>query len=401
MKKTITAADILLPGLNVGEDWTKWAVIACDQHTSEPEYWKRASALAGDNPSSLNLVLPEIYLSAADEKIKSIKSYSCLYLKEVFVSYGDCLMYIERKIPDGRIRKGIIAALDLEDYDYSPDAKTAVRATEGTVLSHIPARVRIRENSFIELPHVMLLYNDSAFTADKIIENHRGTLKSAYDFDLMLGGGSIAGYFTGEKCKEELLSYFNEISDRESLAFAVGDGNHSLASAKALWENEKKAKGEGANPLLRYALVELVNIHSPALDFRPIHRLISGKPAEDFLCFAKKIAGKKPFLAKCVSGGKEFNIPLPDAPGIMVNAVQILSDAFIKENPDCEIDYIHGDDTLMRLSGEDNAIGIFCDTIEKESLFNSVKVGGPLPRKSFSMGEAAEKRYYIEARKIR
>lgn len=413
MEKTrniaFSKADILLPK---EADMKKWAVIACDQFTSEPEYWAAAAAEAGDAPSALSLVLPEAGLAAddVDSRIESINAAMDRYLAEgLFREYKDSLFYLERVQSDGRLRRGIIGKIDLECYDYTPGSKSLIRATEGTVLERIPPRVRVRRNASLELPHVMLLIDDPLKT---VIEPLTGSCCDLlYDFDLMLGGGHAKAWRLSEEQAEAVLDALEKLrgAAADPLLFAVGDGNHSLATAKACYEELKARIGEAAarECPARYALAEVVNLHDDALDFEPIHRVLFGvEPravAEAFLEYypGAYIGSGAGHSMPCFSAEGEFTLTVP-APKAQLAAgtLQAFLDAYI-EKTGCSIDYVHGDEEAKSLGRQPGNLAILLPAMKKSELFPTVINDGVLPRKTFSMGHARDKRYYIEARKIR
>ncbi len=385
--------DILLPK---DIDYTRWSVVACDQFTSQPEYWEEAEKIAGDSPSTLNLVYPEAFLSEGDARIEKINGFMKDYTdRGYFTEYKNTLFYIERYLSGGRVRRGLIGAVDLDAYDFSKGSKSGVRATEGTVLERIPPRVKIRENAPLELPHVMLLTDDAE---DKILSSVKCGEK-LYDFELMLGGGRIAGWIVSNV--DEVLEVISEYekSAADGLAYAVGDGNHSLATAKTCWENIKSSFPDSP---ARYCLIELENIHDKALEFEPIHRVV-------FKCDPEKLINdfKAELNAsdidnggqhiKYVYGGKQGDLYIKDAPSALeVGTLQ----KFLDEH-EAETDYIHGEDVVCSLASKENTCGFLLPKPGKSDLFASVIADGALPRKTFSMGEACEKRYYIEAKKIK
>jgi len=302
-----SAADILLPNFEHTKGET-WAVVACDQFTSEPEYWQKAEALVGDAPSALRLILPEAYLEETEARVPIINRTMREYLDGVLTEHKSSMIYLERTQSDGKVRRGLIGKIDLEAYDYKKGASSAVRATEGTVTERIPPRVAIRRDAVLELPHVMVLIDDEDKTVIEPLAAHKGELRGAYDFDLMLGGGHVSARFLGERDMARVISALEALADpalvqrkygvdSESLVFAVGDGNHSLASAKAAYEEVKAAIGEKAaseHPA-RYALVELVNLHDEALEFEPIYRVLFGVSPEEVMteleAYAKSLSG--------------------------------------------------------------------------------------------------------------
>lgn len=390
-------ADILLPKTGL----EKWSCVACDQFTSEPEYWRAVEEFVGDAPSAYRITLPEIFLDEpdVDARILAINNTMHSYLeRDVFAMYSDAYIYVERTLPGGGVRRGLVGCIDLEEYDYSPDSTSLVRATEGTVLSRIPPRVKIRKNAPLELPHIMVLINDPGRTVIEPLADRCGI--NLYDFNLMMGGGHLRGQLVERGAHGDITRAIAALAQGERpLVFAMGDGNHSLATAKACYEAEKARAGH-SNLLSRYALVELVNIYDEALVFEPIFRVMFGAdPAEVEAAlrgaFSFSGAANVRFISRSVSG-RFF------APGLVSGAVQDFIDNYIAAHPEVTVDYIHGEDVVRRLCAErDDTVGFIFGGIGKNELFEYVAAHGPLPRKTFSMGEAASKRYYTEARLIK
>ena len=383
------AADILLPKAN----FEKWSCVACDQFTSQPDYWEKAYAIAGDATSALNIVLPEIYLEDDVEKrIADINENMVKYIDGgVFEEYKNALIYVERTLPDGSVRRGLVGAIDLEAYDFTAGAKPMIRPTEGTVLERIPPRVKIRKDAPLELPHVMLLIDDEKRT---VIENLTSCdLPVVYDFDLMMGGGHIKGYLVDESMQKQVFDALCLLVDGKDdpFLFAVGDGNHSLATAKVCHENSK-------TELSRYALCELVNIHDESLVFEPIYRVMFGVDEMELISGLKEIflGGDTPVEVITKNSSETFYTN-----GFPVGALQDYLDTYLKNHPEAKIDYIHGEDVTRNLASKDGCVGFIFGGMQKSELFPIVSERGVLPRKSFSMGEAASKRYYLEARKIK
>ncbi len=419
MKQIFFGADILLPDFNV-TDGTKWAALACDQYTSEPEYWKEAKKVVGDAPSTLNITLQEVYLSETEERIPEINGRMKEYLGSFLNNNPDSIIYLERKQSDGRIRHGIIGMIDLEAYDYKKGSSSMIRATEGTVLSRIPPRVKIRRDAVLEAPHVLLLIDDPKKTViEPLYENKKG-LSKAYEFDLMLKGGHVSGYFADENEKNRIFASLDLLASNENmksrygkdglapLLFAVGDGNHSLATAKACYEELKEKIGaeEALAHPSRYALCEIVNLHDEALSFEPIYRVVFGADPyalmDEFKKYAEALSGEgntQKVTAVIGSTDEEIVIPHPEAQ-LTVGTLQAFLDEYVKLHPDVEVDYIHGVESLRTLAKKENAIGFLFDGMEKDELFKTVIFDGALPRKTFSMGHADDKRYYLECRKI-
>ncbi len=387
-------ADILLPKT----DMTKWSVVACDQFTSQPEYWQETENITKGTPSSLNLVFPEAFLSEGAARIEKINRTMNQYLEMgIFNEYKNSLIYIERTI-GGKCRQGLIGAVDLECYDFTKGAKSAIRATEGTVLERIPPRVEIRRDAPLELPHIMLLLDDAAHTIIEPLEKCDKT--PLYDFELMQNGGHLAGWLLSDEAADSALSAIADLEKtcNDGLLFAVGDGNHSLATAKTCWEEKKKSltPAEQENHPARFCLVELVNIHSDALIFEPIHRVVFGCEPEKLIADLQAEYGGEGHAIKYVHAGGEGELSLSkDKAKLAVGALQSFLD-----NQKCEVDYIHGDDVCTELGKRDRNIGFILPKPDKSDLFASVIADGALPRKTFSMGEANEKRYYAEAKRI-
>lgn len=413
---TFKTADILLPK---DADMSKWSVVACDQYTSEPEYWEKAEEIAKGAPSTLNITFPEVYLEKGDEeqRIEKINKTMSEYLPEL-KEYKSSLIYLQRTMPDGRVRHGIVGAVDLMEYDYNKGSKAMIRATEGTVLERIPPRVKIRQNATLELPHVMLLIDDREKTVIEPLYDKTDSV--VYDFELMLGGGHAKGYLLSEEETARVMDALDKLADKDEfnkkyntngkdpMLFAVGDGNHSLATAKACYENLRKTltAEEAENHPARYALVEVVNLHDEALEFKPIHRVVFSCDAEDLLKeldnFGKRGASSFPAqeIEYCFEGGKgKITLENPPSP-LEVGSLQKFLDEYMKTHADVKIDYIHGDDVTCRLGAEKGNMGFILPPMSKNSLFETVIEDGVLPRKTFSMGEAHEKRFYLECRKI-
>lgn len=415
------SADILLP---CGSDMTKWSVVACDQYTSEPEYWERAREIAGDAPSTLNLIFPEAFLNDGDgdERIKRINETMEKYLRDgILKEHKNLLIYVERTQHDGRTRSGIVGAIDLEYYDYSKGSESAVRATEGTIMERIPPRQRVRRNAPLELPHIIMLIDDRDCKLIEGVKKRKCEFIKAYDFDLMQGGGHIRGWGLDALARSEFLkglealedqAAFDEkygVSGKAPLVIAVGDGNHSLATAKACWEELKPTLSEEERRThpARFALAELMNLHDPALEFEPIHRIVFGVDAD---AVERALREYYPQLSETDNGGqkivivrngKERPVYITDAPtNLAVGTLQRFLDEYLERNGG-EVDYIHGAEVVKSLSEEENTIGFCFDAMEKNELFETVIKDGALPRKTFSMGEACDKRFYLEAKRIR
>lgn len=417
MSGIFSRASVMLPQKNI--DMSKWSVVACDQYTSEPKYWNEVAEYVGQEPSMLNLILPEIYLESndAEKRIEKICSSMDDYIAQgVLTEYAPAYIYVERTQADGAVRRGLVGKIDLEHYDYSKGSKSAVRATEGTILERIPPRMRVRENASLESPHIMILIDDAEKKIIEPLAETASSFEKAYDFSLMQSSGSIKGYFLSDEVADKIDSaleslgqadIFNEkygLDGEPPLIYAMGDGNHSLATAKACWE---KLKAEGADidtHPARYALAELVNLHDDALVFEPIHRVLFGIDTDKFTNFlaengVRESTGAQTF--ELIIGGerKTMAIDKPTA-NIAVGSVQNIIDAYLNEN-DGSVDYIHGDDVVLAFAEKDGNAGILFDVMDKSELFKTVILDGALPRKTFSMGHAHDKRFYTECRKIR
>jgi hypothetical protein len=430
--------EILLPA--PGTDWSKWAVVACDQYSSERDYWDRAQAEAGGSPSTLGLIFPEAYLEDGDSerRIELIHERMGDYLSRgLLVSAGEALVLVERFTPfEAKPRVGLVLAVDLEAYSYAADSKSLIRPSEGTIVERLPPRMKIRRGAPIELPHIMLLLDDPTRSAIEPIYARRGGLAKLYDFELMLGSGRIRGWKVDDPALlDGLASALASLADPaafearygspDALLFAVGDGNHSLATAKASWEELKASlpPGELAGHPARYALAELVNVYDEGLPFHPIHRLLVGLDEAAFLgaleggleFSVERMASAKAAIEEvdrprkgdaahrvaCLSsaGACVIAFPRPKAK-LAAGTVQDFIDPFIKSRPGLCVDYIHGTESLLALASRPGSLGLYLPPIDKAGFFPTLVRDGVMPRKTFSMGEAPEKRFYIEARKI-
>lgn len=414
-------AEILLPR---NCDISKWAVVACDQYTSQPEYWARVARYVGKEPSALHLILPESCLEGPDveQDIAEINLNMARYLKEErFQAYPDAMFYVERKLDGGATRRGLIGMVDLEQYDYEPGSSALIRATEGTVLSRIPPRVAVRKNAPVELPHILLLMDDPERTVVEPLGGETAQMEQVYDLDLMERGGHITGWMLTGAQKERTAQALAALAEPEAfnarygtrdlpvLLFAVGDGNHSLATAKECYERQKRltAPEQWADIPSRFALVELGNLHDESLEFEPIHRVVFGVEPEQLL---RDLAAFFPgahfgpgegHVLEYVYGGVEGCVTVPHpAAQLPVGTLQSFLDKYL-EKEGGRIDYIHGDDVTRELASQPKSIGFLLPAMRKDELFPTVIHDGVLPRKTFSMGEAHDKRFYLEARKIR
>lgn len=408
MANCFQAADILLPNKHISLQ--KWACVACDQFSSQPEYWERVKAFVGDAPSAYHMVFPEALLrqGVGGERVRSIHRHMEKYLDEnVFETHRRSFVYLERTMENGRKRRGLVGQIDLEEYDFHPGSAAHIRATEGTVESRIPPRMALLEKAPLEFPHTILLCDDRR---DEILSAAASMAeRPLYDFDLMEGGGHMTGRLIsglGVGVVNSAVSrYIAAVEEGQSpgntMAFAVGDGNHSLAAAKACWEKIKPELTEEQRRWhpARYALVELENIHDPAIEFAPIHRILRGKDAHLLADYLKQYAAPDGFSLRLVRAGREEELFLPRGEDpLVLTALQPLLDRFCGAHG-CDMDYIHGETALRQLSAEEDTVGILLPGMEKSDLFPAVLRGGVLPRKTFSMGSSREKRYYLEGKK--
>lgn len=407
------SADILLPQ---DVELERWAVIACDQFTSDPAYWQRVRETAGDAPSTVHMILPEAELGSADEAgmVASINATMERYLNEgVLCAYPDAYVYVERTLADGSVRPGLVGMVDLECYDHRPGSDSPIRATEKTVMERIPPRQRVRKDAAIELPHVLMLCDDDEKVLIEPVARILDRLPLLYDLELMEKGGRIRGWLLqGEDASafdQRFTAYSRAVADKypdlsgAEVLLAVGDGNHSLATAKSCYEALKAAhpgQDLSGHPA-RWSLVELENIHDPSLAFEPIHRILVGVDGEKLLQDLSAVCAETGYTVEWVMGDRRGSVTLDRSKGELAVAVlQTFLDRWLEENPGT-IDYIHGDDEVRQLAQQENAVGFLLPPMEKHQLFRGVISGGSLPRKTFSMGHAREKRYYMEGRKIR
>jgi len=427
----ILVPEVLLP--KAGVDPHNWAVIAVDQFTSEPEYWDQVEDAVGDDPSTLRITLPEIYLGRPEEaeRIQSIRNTMRQYLRAGILKSREGLIFVERTV-FGKTRRGLMVCLDLERYDYSDGSTSLIRATEGTIIERLPARMKIREGAALEIPHILVLIDDPHRTVIEPLIAAKKGMEKLYEFDLMLGSGHLAGWGVADETPiiaalrnlarpEVFGAKYGVGADKPVMLFAMGDGNHSLATAKAVWEKMKP--DVGMNHPSRYALVEIENVHDDALEFEPIHRVLFGVK-KDFAAELQKHFGSKLKYSPVdtaaemihsvadhaqsiqrvgiVGGGHLFAVAEISNPKFSLPAgtIQAFLDSFVKSGGAEKIDYVHGDDVLLRIGGKPGHVGIYLPGMEKSDLFKAVIQDGPLPRKTFSMGEARSKRFYMEVRKI-
>lgn len=401
------------------QDMKLWSVIACDQFTSQPDYWNKVEKAVGNAPSTLKLMLPELYLKDGniDQSAAKIRSAMEDYLsKGIFRELEDSYIYVERTLSKGGLRRGLLGLLDLEAYDYNPDSVSPIRATEGMVPDRLPPRIKVREDAPLELPHVVVFIDDPDRTVIKPLGSMKDKLEKLYDFELMEGGGSVEGYRVTGPAAETVRLGLNRLASPEVIEkkygnnknpviYAVGDGNHSLASAKKCWEKlrEGLSDEERQTHPARWTMVELVNVHEEAIIFEPINRVIFNTNPENFLEEAEE------FFARYGNGGHELTCITAKGKlnfytdGLTIGQSIAACDEFIEgwvARHGGSIDYIHGDDTTAELGSGAGCAGIIMPRMKKNELFPSIIESGAFPKKSFSIGPARDKRYYLECRKI-
>lgn len=407
--------EMLLPAEKIPRE--TWACVACDQFTSQPEYWERTEELVGSNPSTLRLMLPECDLARADERIPEIHAAMRDYLERGILVPGvrNGFVLCERTTASG-VRTGLVGAVDLEQYEYTPGAESPVRPTEQTIAERLPARARIRRGAPLEMTHILILIDDPEGTVLPPLVREKDALRKLYDFDLMQEGGHLAGYAVEDPKAvsgvEEALQALKRKQGDHSMLMAVGDGNHSLATAKACWNEirETLTEKERKKHPARFALCEIENIHEEALRFEPIHRLITGTtPEELYDCWERYAEARGMGLGEEGEGHTfqmairkdEYPVVVRKPEGaIPCETIQLFLDDFLEKHPGAAIDYIHGDRTLRKLAQQKDAVGFLLPEIDKNTFFSDVETLGVLPRKTFSMGEAEEKRYYMECKRI-
>ena len=425
--------EILFP--KDGSDMTKWAVVACDQYTSQPEYWKNAMDLVGDTPSTLNLILPEVYLETPreEELVSEVNRNMKKYLEEnILVKQKPGFVLVDRKTSKASSRKGLVVGLDLEHYDFREGSKTLIRATEGTIVDRLPPRIKVRKDAPIELPHIMVLIDDPDKTIIEPLFDM--DLEKTYDFELMMQSGHIKGYrIDNENTINTIAEKLAQLSDPETfnqkynvenqavLLYAMGDGNHSFATAKAIWEELKKS-GQSTEEIMshpaRYALVELVNLHDEGLEFEPIHRVVFNVDTKDMFekmdafysaqgseLSIKKVESEQEtenaHVVSLVTGNETGALIIKNPKLILeVATLQSFLDSYLENNKQAKIDYVHGKEVVSELGSKPGNVGFFLEPMSKHALFKTIILDGALPRKTFSMGEADEKRFYLECRKI-
>jgi hypothetical protein len=429
----VQVPDVLLP--LPGVDLARWAVIACDQYTSQPEYWEQVECIVGDDPSTLHVILPEAYLDGPDMDGRTLQIHARMwqYLSSNLFEPLEGLIYVERFV-DGKLRRGLVLALDLEHYDYTSGSHTLIRATEGTIVERIHPRLRIRDGAMLELPHILVLIDDPAYSVIEPISQRKGGLRKLYDFDLMQGGGHLTGYWVDDPNLElAAMGALGKLADPQTfthkyglppetpvLLFAMGDGNHSLATAKTIWEKIKRKVGPD-HPA-RYALVEIENIHDEALAFEPIHRVAFNLRQELSSAMQAFFKGGYTYhpcptceamiqqVDATPSPRQAFGLITPEGWGVVelteppstlvVGSLQAFLDSFMHARGAEKLDYVHGSGVVCELGRKPGNAGFYLPAIPKGDLFKTVIIDGVLPRKAFSMGEAHEKRFYMECRRI-
>ena len=410
---------ILLPNKKIEQN--KWPVIACDQYSSQQVYWDQLQQFVGQSASTLNLIYPEIFLEKPDfnERVREIQNKMQYFLSENIFEEFNSFILVERTLPSGDKRIGIMMAVDLEQYEYSQGARSLIRPTEGTIVSRLPVRVEIRRNAPLELPHILLLIDDQIKSLIEPLFDVANNFQVVYDTDLPMQAGHVKGYLIPEKYERHLASQLNILltlnnNKASPLLFAVGDGNHSLAAAKAYW-NEIKDRSSPDHPA-RFALVELINLHDNALTIEPIHRVIFNVDKNIFfeeLNNYIESKGSRSTSAASVAGHNSntfifiyqkeelvFKIE-PKLPGLACAIIQDFIDSFIAKHPESTVDYIHGEEAVHELTANPKNIGVMLPEIVKQDIIPFVEKNGPLPRKYFSLGTADEKRFYFESRLIK
>ena len=398
-KDIFLPADILIPS---SAEMEKWSVIACDQFTSDRDYWERVDKNVGDCPSTLRMIVPEAFLGSDDTGAFPDRCAETMreYLSAgIFKQVPSSFIYVERETSSG-IRKGLVGAVDLDSYDFT-GAPAPVLATEATVVSRLPARIAVRRRAALELPHVMMLIDDPGKTVIEPLGAKVDSLCKLYDFDLMEGGGRVRGWrVTGDDAGKIVCALRSD--NGTDVRMVVGDGNHSLAAAKSFWDDVKcgLSEEERSRHPSRYALVEVNNIHDPAIEIEPIHRVVFEINPDAFLSAIKRISAENGFPVVCISGGSEQTIYVPaENCSDLISRVQDAIDGFIAENGG-NVDYIHGDDTALTLAEGPGTTAVLLPSLDKSDLFRAASLGRTFPRKSFSIGQARDKRYYLECRKI-
>jgi len=399
-KSVFMPADILLPE---GVSMERWSVVACDQFSSERDYWDRVRETVGDAPSTLNMIFPEAYLGMIDEAdaVAQIRAAMDDYTaRELFRKVRDSFVYVERTLPDGRCRRGLVGAVDLEEYDFS-GGEAAILASEGTVLDRLPARIRIRRAAQLELPHIMAFIDDRDGTVIEPLVDK--ALPVLYEFDLMEGGGHIRGSRVHGVDADGALSAMHALHEKSRALMVMGDGNHSLAAAKVYWDELKQGLSDAQRQThpARFALLEVNNVYDPAIDFEAIHRVVFGvDPSKLVRALEAAMPKGTDYEMRWVSReGRGAIGCAADCIGDFLEAMQTFLDDYAQKTGSV-IDYIHGDDTVMELAKGDGCLGVILPAMDKSELFKTVMANGVFPRKSFSVGHARDKRYYLECRSL-
>ena len=422
----VRLADVLLP--HAGVDLSRWAVVACDQYTAQPDYWARVEDFVGDAPSTLRLVYPEVHLGEPEPqaRIDAINAAMRAYTEQgLFDTYESTLLLVRRRTAGGVVRWGVMVALDLEAYSWEAGTRTLIRATEGTILDRIPPRKRIRENATLELPHIVVLISDPARSVIEPLAATADSLPPAYDVELMEHGGHVTGWAVPPDAVPAFADALSRLHDAldpgDPLLFAMGDGNHSFATAKSCWEDLKPtlSPADRETHPARWALVEIENIFDPGLEFEPIHRVLFDTSRDDFEselarhCASYTVspaesvdevmrrvesATDQTFGYGDVNGYATYTLVQPEA-SIPAGTLQTVIDALGAAG--CDVDYIHGSQACDDLGRKPSNLSLFLPAVPKETFFASIVADGALPRKTFSLGEADDKRYYLEARRIR
>lgn len=405
--------EVLLP--KKGTDLAKWAVVACDQFSSERHYWERVKSVVGEAPSTLGLIIPECYLEDGDteKRVGEINGRMRSYVEDLLVPLEPGFVLVDRKTAHCESRKGLVLAVDLEAYSFEAGAASLIRPTEGTILKRLPPRMAVRRGAVLDLPHILLLLDDPEETVIEPLFSARKSFRKVYGFDLMEEGGAVAGWHVPEEALRDAVLALEKLAAGGFL-FAVGDGNHSLATAKSLWE-EKKASGAAPDDPARWALVEVENVHDEGLHFHPIHRVLFGLDEEDFLAgMAKALggrleagpAGPSPKTEHghvvgivSASGEKRF-VFSPAEERMTVEFFQEFLDSYLANHSEVSIDYIHGEEAVVEMGSRPGNAGFFMPPLDKSVFFERIVQVGPYPRKTFSIGEATEKRYYLESRRL-
>ena len=400
---TIKAPRILLP--KSGVDMTRFSVIACDQFTSQIEYWNDLKSMIGSQPSTFHMVFPEAYLHAVDNTayIKSINQTIDAYLKDnILEDLGECFILVERSTPYTKRRLGLMLSVDLDDYTYEKGLRTPIRATEATILERIPPRLRIRENAPVELPHTLILFDDPTKSIIETLYEQRQNFPKVYDFELNQHGGHLKGYLIKDT-DSVIRKFYSLIKKDGDLLFVVGDGNHSLATAKAHWEKLKTSlpKDQLVNHPARYSLVEAINLYDEGLTFEAIHRVVFNAEDDFIPGLRSLLKGKHEGMIYTRRTGRITQMMPENAP-LAYKIVQDYIDQYLQKHPQTTVDYIHGTDHLIEVADKYKlSIAIEMPSLTKGDLFDYIAKDDVLPRKSFSMGHAQEKRYYLECKRIR